>query len=50
MIGSNDCLGSSPSEDAARAKGLPMKRGGMGSYKGAALISLYKFGETFMIN
>ena len=37
MIDSNDCLGSPPSEDAARPKGLPRKRGGTGDYKGAAL-------------
>jgi len=40
MIGSNNCLGSPPSEDAARPEGLPRKRGGTGDYKGAALISL----------
>ena len=41
MIGSNNCLGSPPSEDAARPEGLPRKRGGTGDYKGAALISHY---------
>ena len=43
MIGSNDCLGSPPSEDAVKPEGLPRKRSGRGDYKGAALISRTSF-------
>jgi len=45
MIGSNNCLGSPPSEDAARPEGLPRKRGGTGDYKGAALIVINSIGD-----